>query len=77
MDINIADVTFHIDAALDEADRKQLVDMLHALNGVVTVANQKETSHLINVGYNPDKTNGKTLLDAITSKGFKAEMIGL
>lgn len=77
MDINIADVTFHIDASLNEGDRKDIVDMLHAQKGVVTVANQKETSHLINVGYDPDKTDGKSLLDAIKAKGFHAEMIGL
>lgn len=77
MDINIADVTFHVDKNLDESARKQLVDMLHAQTGVVTVSNHKETSHLINVGYNPDQTTGKKLLDAITAKGLHAEMIGL
>lgn len=77
MDINITDVTFHIDKNLDAAARKELVDMLHAQTGVVTVANHEETSHLINVGYNPDQTNGKKLLDTILAKGLHAEMIGL
>ena len=77
MDINLADVTVHIDEALDADGRSQVEGRVRALEGVVSYHNGDATPHLAVVEYNPAKLDSADILEAVTSGGVHAELIGL
>jgi hypothetical protein len=77
MNIQLADVTVHIDETLGREERARIEDSLRALEGVVSVHNPDERPHLAVVGYNPEKTGSASILSAITAQGVRAELIGL
>ncbi len=77
MDIQLADLTLHIDETLDRAGRDELEEVLRAIDGVVSVHNPDATPHLAIVQYNPDRTDSAELLRAVTSRGIHAELIGM
>jgi hypothetical protein len=77
MDIQLADVTVHIDQTLEGDHRVQIADALRAIEGVVSVHNPDERPHLTVVGYNPAKTTSEVILSTVTSHGVHAELIGL
>ena len=77
MNIQLADVTVHIDQSLEREARLQIEDALRAIDGVVSVHNPDERPHLSVVEYNPDKTTSAAILSTVTSQGVHAELIGL
>jgi hypothetical protein len=77
MDIQLSDVTLHIDEALDKAQRAEVERQLRALDGVVSVHNPDNRPHLAVVEYNPAKVNASQLLATVRSSGVHAELIGL
>mgnify|MGYP003572755458 CR=1 FL=1 len=77
MNIQLADVTLHIDQTLERQRRTQIEDALRAIEGVVSVHNPDERPHLSVVGYNPDKTSSTVILSTVTGQGVDAELIGL
>jgi hypothetical protein len=77
MDIQLADVTLHIDEALDKEERQQIGEQLRALDGVVSVHNPDSKPHLTVVEYNPAKLKASQLLETVKGAGVHAEMIGL
>lgn len=77
MDINIVDVTIHIDENLEDARRPQLIEKMRAQAGVVAVGYHDEKPHLMVVEYNPEKTSSAQLLEAVKGEGLHAELIGL
>ncbi|MEA3275866.1 MAG: ATP-binding protein [Pseudomonadota bacterium] len=77
MDIQLADVTVHIDQTLERDDRARIEDELRAIDGVVSVHNPDDRPHLAIVEYNPDKTSSADILNTITGQGVHAELIGL
>lgn len=77
MDIQLADVTLHIDEALDVGRRALVEEQLRALDGVVSVSNSDTTPHLMVVEYNPEKLKATHLLDTVKAAGLHAELIGL
>lgn len=77
MDIQLADVTIHIDENLDAAARKDIEEKLRAIDGVVSVHNPDSKPHLSVVEYNPQKVKSSALLDVVKSGGVHAELIGL
>jgi hypothetical protein len=77
MNIQLADVTVHIDQTLDLAQRSQIEDALRAIDGVVSVHNPDERPHLSIIQYNPDKTDSAIILRTVTGQGVRAELIGL
>jgi hypothetical protein len=77
MNIQLADVTVHIDETLGREERTRIEDSLRALEGVVSVHNPDERPHLAVVGYNPEKTGSANILSTITAQGVRAELIGL
>jgi hypothetical protein len=77
VNIQLADVTLHIDQTLDRPARAKIEDALRMIDGVVSVHNPDDRPHLALVGYNPDKTNSAAILSAVTSQGVHAELIGL
>ena len=77
MNIQLADVTVHIDQTLDRPARAKIEDALRMIDGVVSVHNSDNRPHLAVVEYNPDKTNSAAILSVVTSQGVHAELIGL
>jgi hypothetical protein len=77
MDINMVDVTIHIDESLDHDKRKSLVETLRKQEGVISVGHRDEKPHLLVVEYNPDQTSSKVLLERVKSDGIHAELVGL
>ena len=77
MNIQLADVTVHIDQTLEREERSQIENALRAIDGVISVHNPDERPHLAVIEYNPDKTSSAAILSAVTSQGVNAELIGL
>lgn len=77
MDIQLADVTIHIDEALDKAKRAEIEDKLRAIDGVVSVHNPDNRPHLAVIEYNPSKVKSTALLETVKGQGVHAELIGL
>jgi len=77
MNIQLADVTVHIDQTLDPERRNRIEDELRAIDGVVSVHNPDDRPHLAVIGYNPDKTTSAVILNTISVQGVHAELIGL
>ena len=77
MNIQLADVTVHIDQTLEAERRSQIEDALRAIDGVVSVHNPDDRPHLSVIEYNPEKTSSAAILTAVTNQGVNAELIGL
>ena len=77
MDIQLVDVTLHIDESLDSAHRAQIEAGLRALDGVVSVHNPDARPHLTVVQYNPDRLKSADILQTVSREGVHAELIGL
>jgi hypothetical protein len=77
MDIQLADVTIHVDEDLGAVERADIEQRLRAIDGVVSVHNPDDKPHLTVVEYNPQKVKSKALLDAVKSSGVHAELVGL
>jgi len=76
-DINLADVTIHIDKATDADTRAKIEAALRRLNGVVSVHMPSDETHLVVVEYNPDVTTSTHMLTTVRELSGHAEMIGL
>ena len=76
-DINLADVTIHIDKATDASTRDKIETALRKLNGVVGVRLPSDESHVGLVEYNPDVTTSTHMLTTVRELAGHAEMIGL
>lgn len=77
MDIQLSDVTLHIDETLDKEQRAAVERELRALDGVVSVHNPDNRPHLAIVEYNPEKLKASQLLETVRRHGVHAELIGL
>ena len=76
-DINLADITLHIDENLDAEQRGTIEESLRALDGVVSVHNSDRAPHLTLVGYNPSVIDSQKILKRVTDQGAHAELVGL
>ncbi|MCB1870173.1 MAG: ATP-binding protein [Gammaproteobacteria bacterium] len=77
MDIQLADVTIHVDQKVDSKTRSEIETTLRGIDGVVSVQNGVKASHLFLVEYNPEKTNSYDLLSAVKGSYGNAELVGL
>jgi len=77
MDINLADVTIHIDEGIDAAGREKLEAAWRAHDGVVSVHWDEKKGHLAIVEYNPTKVGSHELRDIALGSGLHAELVGL
>jgi hypothetical protein len=75
-DIQLVDVTIHIDRDVSDEIHNQVETSLRRLNDVVSVHMPKDKHHLLIVGYNPDKTNSLVLLAAVQELAGRAELVG-
>ena len=77
MDIQLADVTLHIDKNLSSEQRGTIKVSLRALDGVVSIHNPDKTPHLTLVEYDPDVITSRKILQRVTDQGAHAELVGL
>ena len=77
MDINLVDVTLHIDENLSAEQRETIEESLRALDGVVSVHNSDKTAHLTIVEYNPAVMESQKILKRVTDQGAHAKLVGL
>jgi hypothetical protein len=77
MDIQLADVTLHVDENLDAVGRGRIEEKVRSLDGVVSFHNPDDRPHLAVVEYNPEKVKSAAILEAVKSEGVHAELIGL
>lgn len=75
--IDLADVTLHIDENLDAEQRASVEESLRAFDGVVSVHNPERSPHLTIVEYNPGMLNSDAILKRITDQGAHAQLVGL
>ena len=77
MNINLADVTIHVDETLDAAALSGLDDAFRERDGVVSVHVDEKRPHLFVLEYNPAKLNSQELLEIVKIQGLHAELVGL
>ncbi|MBL3527746.1 MAG: ATP-binding protein [gamma proteobacterium endosymbiont of Lamellibrachia anaximandri] len=77
MDINLADVTIHVDENLDKATLDQLQTSFRERDGVVSVHVDERRPHLFLLEYNPKLVSGQDLLSITQFQGLHAELVGL
>jgi cell division protein FtsX len=77
MNIELADITVHIDQTLAKEQRSEIEEKLRGIEGVVSVHNPDDRPHLTIVEYNPDATTSEDILNTVASQGVNAELIGL
>ena len=77
MDIELADVTVHIDESIDAAGRERLEAAWRAHDGVVSVHWDAKKGHLAVIEYNPAKIGSQALRDIALGSGLHAELVGL
>ena len=69
------DIVIHVNENLDPGEQEALESELRKIEGVVAPRfNQK---HLLLVSYNSDRTSSSELLGAVSSKGYKAQLVGM
>ena len=76
-DIDLADVTLHIDQALDDDTLSRLESEYRQREGVVSVRINPDKPHLLLVEYNPKLIRSRDLLDVLRYQGLEGELIGL
>ena len=74
---NTADVLVHVDEQRDRRGQDELDATLRGLNGVFSVRIPTNKPHLVLVAYNPDSTSSRAILDSVTHKGLRAELVSL
>ncbi|MEJ2622004.1 MAG: ATP-binding protein [Candidatus Thiodiazotropha sp.] len=77
MNIDLADVTLHVDETLDSGKLADLEDAFRNREGVVSVHVDKKRPHLFVLEYNPEMVHSKDLLTITHYQGLHAELIGL
>lgn len=76
-DIQLSDVTIHIDRDASADDRSKVENALRGLEDIVSVHMPDDKPHLVVVEYNPEKTNSGVVLAAVREIVGHAELIGL
>ena len=76
-DINLADITLHIDEDLSAEQRGTIEESLRALDGVVSVHNSDKAPHLTVIEYNPSVMDSQRILRRVTDQGVHAQLAGL
>jgi cell division protein FtsX len=76
-DIQLSDVTIHIDKDATSDDRAKVEAALRGLDDVVSVHMPDDKPHLVVVEYNSEKTSSGVMLAAVREIVGHAELIGL
>jgi hypothetical protein len=77
MNIDLADVTIHVDETLDSDKLTHLDAAFRERDGVVSVHVNADRPHLFILEYNPERVNSKELLGIVQAQGYHGELVGL
>jgi hypothetical protein len=77
MNIDLADVTLHVDETLDSNALADLDAAIRTIEGVVSVHVNADRPHLLILEYNPAKISSEQLLETVKLRGLHAELVGL
>jgi hypothetical protein len=77
MNIDLADVTLHVDETLDSNGLAELETAFRQREGVVSVHVDEKRPHLFILEYNPKLVHSMDLMKIPEFKGLHAELIGL
>ena len=77
MNIELVDVTIHVDEGIDQDQQNTILEVLRDCKGVVGVGHKQKSSHLYIVEYDPGAVSSEILLDVVKKQGVHAELIGL
>ncbi|MEA3278701.1 MAG: ATP-binding protein [Pseudomonadota bacterium] len=77
MDIDLADVTIHIDQELDPAARAELEEMFRRRDGIISAHFNEKRPHLMVCEFMPEKVNPLDLLSIVRFQGYHGELVGL
>jgi len=77
MNIDLADITLHVDETLDAEGLAKLENAFRQREGVVSVHVEQKHPHLFILEYNPKLVHSKDLLKISEFQGLHAELIGL
>jgi hypothetical protein len=77
MNIDLADITLHVDETLDKDGLAELEEAFRVRDGVVSVHIDPKRPHLFVIEYNPERVNSQDLLAITHFQGLHAELIGL
>ena len=77
MNIDLADITLHVDETLDSTGLAELDTTFRTIDGVVSVHMNPEHPHLFILEYNPAMISSQQLLDSVKLRGLHAELVGL
>ena len=69
------DITIHINQTLDAVAQQALETTMREIDGVI--APRFNLPHMLVVLYNSEKTRPAVLLNAVRSKGYQAQLVGL
>ncbi len=74
--MDICDVMIHIDAALSEAQRTGLEEVIRQQDGVVAARFNPDKDHLLVVAFDPAQVRAGALLAETKALGYTAQLIG-
>jgi len=77
MNIDLADVTIHVDEGLDTSGLAKLDEAFRQQDGVVSVHADDHRPHLFVLEYNPQRTSSQDLLQVVKAQGMHGELVGL
>ncbi len=77
MEIQMADVTVHIDPALPAEELQLLEAKIRDNPGVISVHREPNRPHLMLVEYNPAEVDSQHILESVAHQGVNAELVGL
>jgi hypothetical protein len=77
MDIQIADILFHVPANLPMDDRVNIERDLQGCDGVISAHFSPAYPHMLEVAYNPETVTTGTLREHLTERGLTVSMAGL
>ncbi len=77
MNIDLADVTLHVDETLDNDGLMKLEHAFRQRDGVISVHVDEKRPHLFVLEYNPRMVHSKDLVKIPQFHGLHAELIGL
>jgi len=77
MDINIADILFHIPADLPALDRTNIERDLQGCDGVISAHFNPRLPHMLEVAYNPQAVTSETLRGHLAERGLTVSMVGM
>jgi hypothetical protein len=77
MNIDLADITLHVDETLDSNGLADLESAFRQREGVVSVHVDERRPHLFVLEYNPKEVHSMDLVKIPEYHGLHAELIGL